>query len=438
MRELTKSAETAALLGAFALFLSTIEYLIPKPLPFIRLGLANLPVLISLYLLTPRYTFLLIALKVAGQGLVHGTVFSYIFLFSAAGSLTGGAVMLGMKTLGGTRVSPVGISAAGALGSNLMQLLLARLVVIGPGAMLIAPPFLAVGLISSLLLGVFAAAFVNRSRWFQRMRAEAGGGHACLTGGAGPAGWRQESGLAGGGGPAGGRRRPDRRPRSSSLKITAAQPYLEKHISSAVLIAAGLLSVPPFLLQNHLLLQAAQTALFIAAALLAGKRVRLLPPVIILVSVSVLNLISPIGRVLTSFWRFSVTSGALYLGLHKSLTLIGLIFLSRATVRPDLTLPGRFGAVVSRSFYFFDRINETWETIPKQKIIPRLDALLERIREPADAPPEQESQGPGDHGGNTAEGTTGLGFMFAGLFVAVQWTLFSLQYFIPWNLLSGL
>lgn len=172
MRELTKSAETTALLAAFALFLSTIEYLIPKPLPFIRLGLANLPVIISLYILTPKYTFLLIALKIAGQGLVNGTVFSYIFLFSAAGSLTSGTVMIGIKMLGRKWISPVGISAAGALGSNLMQLLLARLVVIGPGAVLIAPPFLAVGLVSSVLLGMFAAAFRRHSRWFQRAGAK--------------------------------------------------------------------------------------------------------------------------------------------------------------------------------------------------------------------------------------------------------------------------
>ncbi|MDR1230490.1 MAG: heptaprenyl diphosphate synthase, partial [Spirochaetaceae bacterium] len=33
--------KTAALLGAFCLFLSSIEYMIPKPLPFMRLGIAN-------------------------------------------------------------------------------------------------------------------------------------------------------------------------------------------------------------------------------------------------------------------------------------------------------------------------------------------------------------------------------------------------------------
>ena len=44
-------ARTLALLpilGACSMFLSTVEYLFPKPLPFMRLGLANLPVLIGL------------------------------------------------------------------------------------------------------------------------------------------------------------------------------------------------------------------------------------------------------------------------------------------------------------------------------------------------------------------------------------------------------
>lgn len=51
-----------ALLAALALMLSSIEYIIPKPVPFLRLGLANLPVLISLGLLTPRRVFLLVLL----------------------------------------------------------------------------------------------------------------------------------------------------------------------------------------------------------------------------------------------------------------------------------------------------------------------------------------------------------------------------------------
>ena len=39
--------DTVALLAATALFLASVEFAIPKPVPFVRLGLANLPVLIA-------------------------------------------------------------------------------------------------------------------------------------------------------------------------------------------------------------------------------------------------------------------------------------------------------------------------------------------------------------------------------------------------------
>jgi heptaprenyl diphosphate synthase len=158
--------EQVALLAAFALFLSTIEYMIPKPLPFLRLGLANLPILIGLFLLNAPHLLLLVLLKVLGQGLVNGTLFSYIFLFSLFGSYAAALAMIGVKTAFGRTISAVGISIFGALASNCTQLLLARLFVVGEGAWLIAPPFLGVGLASSLALGIFAREFMRKSNWF--------------------------------------------------------------------------------------------------------------------------------------------------------------------------------------------------------------------------------------------------------------------------------
>ncbi|MDR3122387.1 MAG: Gx transporter family protein, partial [Treponema sp.] len=68
--------KTLALLGAFCLFLSTIEYMIPKPLPFMRIGIANLPLMLALDIF-PFHVFLaLIAIKVLGQALITGTLFS--------------------------------------------------------------------------------------------------------------------------------------------------------------------------------------------------------------------------------------------------------------------------------------------------------------------------------------------------------------------------
>jgi heptaprenyl diphosphate synthase len=161
-----KRLEQVALLAAFALFLSTIEYMVPKPLPFIRLGLANLPILVGLFFLGAPHLFLLVFLKVLGQGLVNGTLFSYIFLFSLFGSYASALAMIAVKKLCGRFISAVGISVSGALASNCIQLVLARIFVVGEGAWLIAPPFLGVGLISSLALGIFARRFMAKSSWF--------------------------------------------------------------------------------------------------------------------------------------------------------------------------------------------------------------------------------------------------------------------------------
>jgi heptaprenyl diphosphate synthase len=159
-----------ALAAAVCLFLSSIEYLIPKPLPFLRLGLANLPLLVCLDLLPVGPFLLLLALKVAGQGLVQGSLFSVIFLFSAAGTLASGAVMLGLRPLLGRRISLIGISVLGALASNLAQLALAGVVAFGPSAWLIAPPFLVVGLLSSAVLGALAQGYARRSAFLKKLR----------------------------------------------------------------------------------------------------------------------------------------------------------------------------------------------------------------------------------------------------------------------------
>jgi heptaprenyl diphosphate synthase len=159
-----------ALAAAVCLFLSSIEYLIPKPLPFLRLGLANLPLLVCLDLLPVGPFLLLLALKVAGQGLVQGSLFSVIFLFSAAGTLASGAVMLGLRRLLGQGISLIGVSVLGALASNLTQLALAGAVAFGPSAWVIAPPFLVMGLVSSIVLGALAQGYVRRSAFLKRLR----------------------------------------------------------------------------------------------------------------------------------------------------------------------------------------------------------------------------------------------------------------------------
>ena len=122
-------------------------------------------------MLRPRQLLLLVGLKILGQGMVQGTLFSYIILFSAASSLASAAAMWLADRLTGRLMSLVGVAVVGALASNLAQLGAARWLVFGESAWLIAAPFVAVGTVSAVLLGLFAERFIRRSEWVRLVAA---------------------------------------------------------------------------------------------------------------------------------------------------------------------------------------------------------------------------------------------------------------------------
>ena len=158
-------------LAALCLFLAAVEYAIPKPLPFLRLGLANLPVIVALFLLPSRDIYKLILLKIIGQALITGTLFSYIFAFSAAGSLASGLTMMGVHRLFKNRISCIGLSLAGAAANNLAQLAVARLILFGSATKYIAPILLISGAVTGLFLGIFTQLFIEKSKWFRGLHA---------------------------------------------------------------------------------------------------------------------------------------------------------------------------------------------------------------------------------------------------------------------------
>ncbi|MCL1837210.1 MAG: Gx transporter family protein [Treponema sp.] len=163
--------KTIALLGAFCLFLSTIEYMIPKPMPFMRIGIANLPLMLALDIF-PFPTFLvLVAIKVLGQALITGTLFSNIFLFSLTGTSLAAVTMYALRRLlGPGHISFIGVGTAGAMISNVTQLALAWVFIFRASTRYIAPPFLGMGVITGILLGLFCELFVSRSRWHAARR----------------------------------------------------------------------------------------------------------------------------------------------------------------------------------------------------------------------------------------------------------------------------
>ena len=166
-----ESGKTLAILGAFSLFLSAIEYMIPKPLPFMRIGIANLPLMLAIDIF-PFHSFLILAgIKIAGQALITGTLFSYIFLFSLAGTAVSAVSMFAFRRLSGNKLSSfIGAGLLGAMASNITQLALASFFVFGKAAQYIAPPFLITGIITGISLGIFCEIFTRKSAWYDACR----------------------------------------------------------------------------------------------------------------------------------------------------------------------------------------------------------------------------------------------------------------------------
>lgn len=148
------------------------------------------------------------------------------------------------------------------------------------------------------------------------------------------------------------------------------------HVGPVPRFIAGMLMLPPYLLTDNLPARLGLTAFFAVLALMAGKRLNFGYFLILVLSVTFFHILSPWGRVLLEIGPLTITAGALEGGLVRSFTLIGMVFLSVAAVRPELELPGRLGGLLGRTFYYFDLIIEGKSRLSRKNFLVSLDNLL--------------------------------------------------------------
>jgi heptaprenyl diphosphate synthase len=91
------------------------------------------------------------------------------------------------------------------------------------------------------------------------------------------------------------------------------------------------------------------------------------------------NLAVPLGRVLWRLGPWRITQGALESGLAKGLTLVGLAYLSRLCVRPELRLPGAAGRYVARTLFYLNRLLELRVRLSLARLGDSLDRVLESL-----------------------------------------------------------
>lgn len=155
-----KRLTLAALLAALALIFSYVEAMIPSPvtIPGVKLGIANLVILIALYQLDIRYAFAINIVRILVSGLLFSGVFG--MMYSLAGGVLSLIVMWLLKRTG--LFSMVGVSMAGGVAHNIGQILVASIIVSDIRMFIYLPVLMFSGIISGILIG-FIGYYVSKA-----------------------------------------------------------------------------------------------------------------------------------------------------------------------------------------------------------------------------------------------------------------------------------
>ncbi|MCI6060977.1 MAG: Gx transporter family protein [Dorea sp.] len=145
---------------ALALIFSYVETLIPINfgIPGVKLGLANLIIVVALYKLPLQEVYLLSIVRIFLSGFIFGNYFS--ILYSLAGGLLSLSVMALLKRR--NSFSVMGISVAGGVFHNVGQMTVAMLVVETFSVAYYFPVLMIAGLVTGLLIGILSNEMLKR------------------------------------------------------------------------------------------------------------------------------------------------------------------------------------------------------------------------------------------------------------------------------------
>ena len=289
----SQSKNELAFLCALTLLFSYAELILPRIVPFFRLGLANTVILLALDINFSSYLILSI-IKATAASLTGGTLFSPFFLISLLQSVFSALVMrLLYKLISKRAISIYGISVTGSVVSALIQIFLSSLY-IGKGTFALLGPMLIFNTASGLLTAFFC---------------EKSGIKESIV-------LLKESPV-----------------RTSSKTSDSIQNEKTKAMGSQILLAAILIiaSVSVFFIKNLMILGFA-FIISLTAQKLAKRKIFLIPHISMWLFILISALFIPNGKVLFKIWNLSITEDALLLGLQKALTLSTVSALSQCAV----------------------------------------------------------------------------------------------------------
>lgn len=156
---MTKKVSVIGLFTAMALLLSCIENMLPfrTGIPGIKLGIANLIIVIAFYFLPSGEVLSISLLRVFFLSVFSGSPFTAVFSFTGAIASFFAMYIFYRRN----SFSPVGISILGGVTHNLAQLLISALLLNTPAFLWYSPVLLISGIITGLINGLITIKIIH-------------------------------------------------------------------------------------------------------------------------------------------------------------------------------------------------------------------------------------------------------------------------------------
>lgn len=150
----------SAMFAALALIFSYIEAILPLStgIPGVKLGIANLVVILALYNMNFRYAMGINVIRILVAGLLFNGLFGA--LYSLAGGVVSLTVMWLLKRT--DLFSMAGVSMAGGVAHNMGQLLVASALVSNLKMFVYLPVLMFSGIAAGILIGITASVVNER------------------------------------------------------------------------------------------------------------------------------------------------------------------------------------------------------------------------------------------------------------------------------------
>lgn len=165
-RENLEKMMLVVLIAALAIVLGIVEAMLPikLPIPGMKLGLANIMIVIGLYYLDVKDMLFVIILKTVLTTLLLGT-FS-MFFYGFVGAILSYIAMITVFKLGKNQVSLIGVSMIGGVMHNIGQIIVAIILIQTKAIAYYMMLLLPLGLVTGVAVGIVAKLTMSRLNEF--------------------------------------------------------------------------------------------------------------------------------------------------------------------------------------------------------------------------------------------------------------------------------